>query len=93
MVDELKFIVLGTLRAAIGQGTVKVTDSEKEELINFDNWSLVDTEDYIISTKTNFLYEYRLKFMQVEIQMERTTIVGINIVTDELKRICYHKDS
>lgn len=93
MVDELTYIVLGTIGTAIKQGGLAVPTSEAEELTKFENWNFVDKEDYIISTRTNYLFEYRLRFMQVEIQIENTTIVGLNIVTDETKRICYHKDS
>ena len=93
MVDELKYIVIGTIKTAIQKGGLMISAGEQDELTNLDNWKHVDTEDYIINTMTKFLFEYRLRFMQVEIQVERTTIVGLNIVTDELKRICYHKDS
>jgi len=89
MLDQAKAIVLGTVGTAIKQMGIQCSQSEADELLKFENWELADTKEYIIDRSTSLLFEYQLNFMQVELRIINNTVVGINVITDPMKRLKY----
>lgn len=89
MLDQAKAIVLGTVGTAIKQMGIQCSQSEADELLKFENWELADTQEYIIDRSTFLLFEYQLGFMQVELRVVNNTVVGINMITDPMKRLKY----
>jgi len=89
MLEEAKYIVIGTVGTAIKQMGLEVSQSQADDMLKIDNWKLADTQEYVIDRSTFLLYEYQLRFMQVELRVQNNTVVGINIITDEMKRLKY----
>jgi len=89
MLDEAKAIVLGTVTTAIKQMGIKCSQSQADELLKFENWELADTQEYVVDRSTCLLFEHQIDFMQVELKIQNNTVVGINIITDPMKRLKY----
>lgn len=89
MLDQAKAIVLGTVGTAIKQMGIKCSQSEADELLKFENWKHVDSYETLIDRSTYLLFEYQPGFMQVELRIQGSTVVGINLITDPMKRLKY----
>lgn len=89
MLDTAKAIVLGTVGTAIKQMGIKCSQTEADELLKFENWEFADSYETIIDRSTYLLFEYQPSFMQVELRVVNNTVVGINLVTDPMKRLKY----
>ena len=89
MKDQLLNVVIGTVLSAAKMGGVQASASLLEDMSKPENWELVGTKFQIINTTTFYLFEFMLSFLQVELVVENTTVVRINLVTDEFKRIKY----
>ena len=93
MKEEIKHIVVGTVKSLAYAGGIRVSESLLELLTNIENWHYVDSKTQIVNQATNWCYEYRPPedtedyFLQVELSTEWKTITAINVIANEENRI------
>jgi hypothetical protein len=93
MREEIKHIIVGTVKSFAYAGGLKVSESLLSLLTNVDNWYYVDSKNQIISNSTVWCFEYRAPedtedyFLQVELYTEWKTVTAINVIAREENRI------
>ncbi len=93
MKEEIRHIVVGTVKSIAYAGGIQVSESLLELLTNVDNWHYVDSKTQIINNFTTWCYEYRPPedtedyFLQVELSTEWKTVTAINVITNEEERV------
>jgi hypothetical protein len=93
MEEELKFLVVGTIKSIEYAGGIKVGASIKDALINIDNWKLVDKTHQLINSISHWCFEFVTPdeleeyFIQVEVKTEFRTVTAFNVITNEEDRI------
>jgi len=93
MKEEIKHIVVGTVKSIAYAGGIQVSGSLLELLINVDNWDYVDSKTQLINSVTIWCYEYQPPedteeyFLQVELSTEWKTVTAINVITNEEERV------
>ena len=93
-VEGLRFICVGTVNSLVKSGGIKVSDSVKDLLNLPENWELKDTHESFITQEVKLLMENKVVFFQIEYTVTNVNqISAINVIQDEHKRICYHKES
>lgn len=93
MKEQLKHIIVGTVKSIKHSGGLNISESLLNLLTNIDNWCYVDSKSLIINNTTNWCYEYKAPenteeyFLQIELSTEWKTVTAINLITNEEDRI------
>ena len=90
--EDLQCLCAGTIGALlINNEALSITDYESEQMRNPDNWQLEDSTEnsWLIKPVTLFLMSYRLRFLQIQFNLENNTIIKVDVITDETKKIRY----
>jgi len=93
MKEEIRHIVVGTVKSIAYAGGIGVSESLLELLTDVDNWQYVDSKTQIVNSATTWCYEYKPPedtqeyFLQVELSTEWKTVTAINVITNEEERI------
>lgn len=99
MEDQLKYLVVGTVKSMAYAGGIKTTEENKEFITNPDNWKLVATKHRIINLTKFWCFEYVQPeeaedfFLQLEVRTEYNTVVAFNLITKEEDRIIQYEDN
>lgn len=94
MKEEIKHIVVGVVKSFAHAGGIKVADSLLPLLTEVDNWFYVDSKTMIINNETTWCYAFKMPddieeeyFLQIELCTRFSTVVSINVITNEEDRV------
>lgn len=93
MTEDIKHIIVGIIKSFIYSGGIKVSDTLIPFLTDTYNWHYVDSKTQIINNTSTWCFEYigpensEEYFLQVELQIERKTVVAVNVISNEENKI------
>ena len=93
MKEEIRHIVVGVVKSFTYAGGIKASQSVIPLLTEADNWVYVDSKSMIVNNETVWCYQYQPPedtedyFLQVELCTQFSTVVSINVITNEEDRV------
>lgn len=90
MKEQLLNIVMGVAGQLAYRSVLQISDSEKQELLEPSNWTFAGTNTALIMlNETMYLFNYDKFFLQIQLTVKNNTVVKIDTITDETKKIAY----
>lgn len=94
MIDDLKLLVIGTIKSLVKQDGLKIDITTLEDMSESINWKLIDSKKQIINYQTKYCFEYKsitnikqTMFIQIEMTLELNTVIAINVITNPNQKI------
>ena len=90
MKEQLLNIVIGAAAQLAYRDVFQISESEKEDLLKPENWTLEGTNSAIIMlSEMRYLFSYNNFFLQVEITTKNNVVTRVDFVKEESKKITY----
>lgn len=88
MKEQLKQVVIGVAGQLAYSETFKISDSEKEEMLNPENWEFKGANSsLIILNEMKYLFEYNKFFIQIQLTVINNVITRIDTITNPNNKI------
>lgn len=90
MKDQLKTLITGVAGQLAYNDVFKISDSEKSEMLNPDNWTYTGCNSAVIMlNEMRYLFEYTKFFIQIQFTVKNNVVVRIDTITKEKDKVSF----
>lgn len=90
MKDQLKHVIVGVAGQLAYSDTLKLSDSEKNDMLNPELWEYKGCSSaLIVLQEMHHLFEYTKQFIQIKLTVKNNVVVSIDVITDKTKEITF----
>lgn len=92
MKQQLFNILMGLVGQLVYTEKLILSESQKEEIMNLDNWTFEGSSSaIIILNEMLYLFSYDKFFLQVQFTVKNDVVIKFDVITNEDKKIVYGK--